>query len=88
MQGDVREAVSRHRWWIILTVVVMFGYSVSKDMAMREKAADAFNEAESALLDGSGPVGGVSQVIGIGLARNKILSFWGRWQREALTEGA
>lgn len=57
MQGDVREAVSRHRWWIILTVVVMFGYSVGQDIAMRENAADAFNEAESALLDGSGPLG-------------------------------
>lgn len=53
MQGDVREAVSRHRWWIILAIVVMFGYSIGK-----------------------------------GLAWNKILPLWGRWQREALTEGA
>lgn len=57
MRGDVREAVSRHRWWIILAVVVMFGYSVGKDMAMRDNAADALNEAESASLDGNGPFG-------------------------------
>ena len=52
MQGDVREALSRHRWWIILAVVLMFGYSVGKDMAMRDNAADALNNAESASLDG------------------------------------
>jgi hypothetical protein len=52
MRGDVREAVSRHRWWIILAVAVMFGYSVGKDMAMRDNAADALNKAESASLDG------------------------------------
>ena len=57
MRGDVREAVSRHRWWIILAVVVMFGYSFGKDRAMRDNATDALNEAESALLDGSGPFG-------------------------------
>ncbi len=57
MRGDVREAVSRHRWWIILAVVVMFGYSVGKDRAMRDNATDALNEAESGLLDDSGPVG-------------------------------
>jgi hypothetical protein len=34
----------------------MFGYSFGKDRAMRDNATDALNEAESALLDGSGPV--------------------------------
>jgi hypothetical protein len=57
MQGDVREAVSRHRWWVILAVVVMFGYSVGKDRAMRDNAADALNEADFALRDSSGPLG-------------------------------
>jgi hypothetical protein len=57
MQGDVREAVSRHRWWVILAVVVMFGYSVGKDRAMRDNAADAFNEADFALRDSSGRLG-------------------------------
>jgi hypothetical protein len=57
MRGDVREVVSRYRWWVILAVAVMFGYSVGKDMAMRDNAADAFNEADFALRDGSGRLG-------------------------------
>jgi hypothetical protein len=39
--SDVREVASRNRWWIALAVVVVFGYSVGKDIAMRDNAADA-----------------------------------------------
>ena len=40
MGGQFWDAVSRNRWGIALAVVVMFGYSVGKDMAMRDNAAD------------------------------------------------
>jgi hypothetical protein len=43
---DVREVTSRNRWWIALAVVVVFGYSVGKDMAMRDNAADAIASGE------------------------------------------
>jgi hypothetical protein len=38
MRDDVREAVSRHRWWVIFAVVLMFGYSVGKDRALRDSS--------------------------------------------------
>ena len=43
---DVREVTSRNRWWIALAVVVVFGYSVGKDMAMRDNAAYAIASGE------------------------------------------
>ena len=44
--SDVREVASRNRWWIALAVVVVFGYSVGKDMAMRDNAAYAIASGE------------------------------------------
>ena len=29
-----------HRWWVALVIVVVAGYSVGKDLALRDNAAD------------------------------------------------
>ena len=44
--SNVWEALSRHRWWIALAMIMMFGYSVGKDRAMRDNAADAIASGE------------------------------------------
>jgi hypothetical protein len=34
------EWVKAHRWWVALLLVVIAGYSVGKDLALRDNARD------------------------------------------------
>jgi hypothetical protein len=40
--------VKAHRWWVALVLVLIAGYSVGKDSALRENARDASAPAGSA----------------------------------------
>ena len=37
----VAEWVKAHRWWVTLVVIVVAGYAVGKDLALRDNARDA-----------------------------------------------
>ena len=39
--------VKAHRWWVALMAVVVLGYSVGKDRALRENRAAAAQTAEA-----------------------------------------
>ena len=34
------EWVRSHRWWVALVVVIIAGYSVGRDLAVRDSASD------------------------------------------------
>ena len=34
------EWVKAHRWWVVLVLIVVAGYSVGKDLALRDNASD------------------------------------------------
>jgi ABC-type transport system involved in cytochrome c biogenesis permease component len=40
------KKMATSRWWIALLVVVIFGYSVGKDLAFRDNAADDMASGE------------------------------------------
>ncbi len=35
-----KTLLSRKRWWVALVVVVMMGYTLGKDMALRDNSRD------------------------------------------------
>ncbi len=37
--------VKAHKWWVALTIVIFFGYSLGKDIALRDNKADAAQSA-------------------------------------------
>ncbi len=39
--------VKAHKWWVALTIVIFFGYSVGKDLALRDNKAAAAQSAEA-----------------------------------------
>ena len=45
---QAKEWVSQNKWVVALIVAVAFGYSVGKDMALRDNAADQVEAGESA----------------------------------------
>ncbi|MDQ3077255.1 MAG: hypothetical protein M3Q83_00255 [Pseudomonadota bacterium] len=46
---ELRQAtgwVDQHRWWVGLVIVIVAGYSLGKDLAMRDNRADARSAVE------------------------------------------
>ena len=35
------EWVKAHRWWVVLVVILVAGYSIGKDLALRDNVRDA-----------------------------------------------
>jgi hypothetical protein len=42
------EWVKAHRWWVALVVVLVAGYAVGKDLALRDNARDGLVQAKGA----------------------------------------
>ncbi len=46
--GRAVEWIKDHRWWVALVLVVVVGYSIGKDLALRDNARDRPAQAVSA----------------------------------------
>jgi len=38
---DAKAFVTKHKWWVAVVLVAIAGYSIGKDMALRDNAADS-----------------------------------------------
>jgi len=45
--GQIGTRLKEHRWWVALVVIVVAGYSIGKDLALRDNRLDAAQAVEA-----------------------------------------